>query len=239
MSNSIKTAIILAGGLGTRLRTLVNDRPKPMAPIKEIPFLHYLLNYWEKQGICRFIVSVGYLHNKITSYFGSKLNSSEIEYVIEEFPLGTGGALLNCIKEKDIKTPFLLLNGDTYFKIELNLIENLFFKSNADWCLSLFPTNEQKRYLLIDIDENQKINFVNNRISLNKKYWANGGVYIINPKVFKKFKNNNAKLSLEEYIIPKSFKAGDNFIGFKSLNSFIDIGLPKDYERIINNQFKL
>ena len=54
MSNSIKTAIILAGGLGTRLRTLVNDRPKPMAPIKEIPFLHYLLNYWEKQGICRF-----------------------------------------------------------------------------------------------------------------------------------------------------------------------------------------
>ena len=240
MSNSIKTAIILAGGLGTRLRTLVNDRPKPMAPIKERPFLQYLLKYWEMQGISRFIISVGYLHEKITSYFGSKFNSSSIEYVIEDVPLGTGGGLLNCIREKNIKSPFLLLNGDTYFKVDLGLMQHLFFTTQADWCLSLFSTNEEKRYLLIDVDVNKKIKFLNEKVKLsNKKCWANGGVYIINPKVLNKFKKNNIKVSLEDNIIPESFKAGDNFIGFKSLNSFIDIGLPKDYERIINNEFKL
>ncbi len=239
-SSSIKTAIILAGGLGTRLRTLVNDRPKPMAPIKEKPFLQYLLNYWEMQGISKFIISVGYLHEKITSYFGSNFNSSSIEYVFEDVPLGTGGGLLNCIREKNIKSPFLLLNGDTYFKVDLRLMEDLFLTNKADWCLSLFPSNEDKRYLLIDCDVDKKIKFLNGKIKTSKKnYWANGGVYIINPKVLNKFKKNINKISLEDHIIPESFKAGDNFIGFKSLNSFIDIGLPKDYERIMNNEFKL
>ena len=239
-SNSIKTAIILAGGLGTRLKTLVNDRPKPMAPIMGKPFLQYLLKYWEMQGISKFIISVGYLHEKITSYFGSNFNSSSIEYVLEDVPLGTGGGLLNCIRKKNIKSPFLLLNGDTYFKIELRLMEDLFFTTQADWCLSLFSTNEEKRYLLIDVDANKKIKFLNEKVNPSKKiFWANGGVYIVNPEVLNKFKKNNNKISLEDHIIPESFKAGDNFIGFKSLNSFIDIGLPKDYKRIINNEFEL
>ena len=240
MESSINTAVVLAGGLGSRLKELVNDRPKPMADINGKPFLEYLLNYWEKQGINKFILSVGYLHHKIVDYFGSRFRSAVIEYVVENNQLGTGGALLNCYKEKSLSEPFLLLNGDTYFPINLNSLNDMFLRKQADWCFSLFKTFEINRYLLIDIDHDCRINLENSKKQLKtKEYWANGGVYIVNPAVLSKFKYLKSKVSLEDYIISKSFRFGDKFFGFKSDNSFIDIGLPRDYKRILNKKFIL
>ena len=87
------TAIVLAGGLGTRLRTVVPDWPKPMAPVAGKPFLTYLLDYWIGQGIDHFVLSVGYRHEAIIDYFGDSYHGVLIDYVIETEPLGTGGAL--------------------------------------------------------------------------------------------------------------------------------------------------
>ena len=88
------TAIILAGGLGTRLREAVPDLPKPMAPVNGRPFLEYLIDYWIEQGVKRFVMSVGYLHQDIVRHFGYRYRGVEIDYSVEESPLGTGGALL-------------------------------------------------------------------------------------------------------------------------------------------------
>ena len=95
------TAVILAGGLGTRLRSVISDLPKPMAPINGRPFLEYLICYWIGQGINHFVLSVGYLHQAIIGYFGNQFKGACIDYVIEESPLGTGGGLLLASKKVD------------------------------------------------------------------------------------------------------------------------------------------
>jgi D-glycero-alpha-D-manno-heptose 1-phosphate guanylyltransferase len=110
-------AYILAGGLGTRLRSVVSDVPKPMAPICGQPFLKLLLNFWIKQGITKFIISVGYLKEKVISFFGKEHNGIFIEYFEEDTPLGTGGALI--ILSKRLKEDFIVINGDTFFDVSL------------------------------------------------------------------------------------------------------------------------
>src|SRR5690349_16571222 len=102
------TAIILAGGLGTRLRSVVADVPKPMAPIAGRPFLAYQIEYWIAQGVQRFILSVGYKHEIIMDYFGDRYQGAEIEYAIELLPLGTGGGFLQATKKINSTEPFLL-----------------------------------------------------------------------------------------------------------------------------------
>ena len=107
-------AIILAGGLGTRLRSAVPDLPKPMAPIGGRPFLDHLLDYWIGQGINRFVLSVGYRHEMIIDHFGNNYKHAELDYVIEQEPMGTGGGFLLAAEKIGKNAPFLLLNGDTF-----------------------------------------------------------------------------------------------------------------------------
>ena len=127
------TAIILAGGLGTRLRSAVTDLPKPMAPIGGRPFLEYQLDYWIAQGISRFVLSVGYQHEVIIDHFGTSYEGIELNFVIEETPLGTGGGLLLAAEKVGNDTPFLLLNGDTYFSVDLKTLTDFSQEKDADW----------------------------------------------------------------------------------------------------------
>jgi D-glycero-alpha-D-manno-heptose 1-phosphate guanylyltransferase len=116
----VTSAIILAGGLGTRLRSAVPDLPKPMAPIAGRPFLAYQLDYWIRQGVDRFVLSVGYRHESIMAYFGAAYRGIAVDYSVEQTPLGTGGGLLLALERLDGgQRPFLLLNGDTYFEVDL------------------------------------------------------------------------------------------------------------------------
>ena len=115
----VNSAIILAGGLGTRLRGVVQDLPKAMAPIKDRPFLEYQLDYWIGQGIRHFILSVGYRREVIMKHFGDKYRDVSIEYAVEETPMGTGGGLLLAVEKMKKRAPFLLLNGDTFFEVSL------------------------------------------------------------------------------------------------------------------------
>ncbi|WP_445772197.1 sugar phosphate nucleotidyltransferase [Rheinheimera sp.] len=232
MVNNLKTAVILAGGMGTRLRSVVTDRPKPMALVSGRPFLEHLLRYWSERGVVNFILSVGYLKHCIQDYFGQSFEGAQIDYVIEHKPLGTGGGLLLCQREYQMTSPFLLLNGDTYFAIDPNVLNKQSCRLNADWGFSLFPTFENNRYLSSHVDQSGFLSFAKSTPRKSKSFhWANGGVYWVNPRALKPFITISSKLSLEEELFPKCRQIGQTFCGIKSYSTFIDIGVPNDYDR--------
>lgn len=225
------SAIILAGGLGTRLRSAVPDLPKPMAPINGRPFLEHQIRYWSNQGINHFVLSVGYRYQAIIDYFGAQFEGVSLEYVIEETLLGTGGGLMLASKKVNHKEKFLLLNGDTYFEIQLKDLINFSNKTNADWCFSLFRTGEVGRYLGMNILPGGQISSLKTDSSSLERL-ANGGVYLVNPlalSVIPLFSGD--RLSLEEDIFPMAMAMGQRFYGIEFQNTFIDIGVPVDYNR--------
>lgn len=225
------SAVILAGGLGTRLRSIVPDLPKPMAPINGKPFLEHLMRYWISQGIDHFVLSVGYRYRVIVDYFGAQFEGANIEYVIEESPLGTGGGLILASKKMSKQEYFLLLNGDTYFEIELKNLIRFAEKADVDWCFSLFRTDEVGRYLGMNILSNGQIASLQVESSSLERL-ANGGVYLVNPQALSALPiSSGLKISLEEDIFPAAMALGQRFFGQEFQNTFIDIGVPDDYRR--------
>jgi D-glycero-alpha-D-manno-heptose 1-phosphate guanylyltransferase len=225
------SALVLAGGLGTRLRSAVPDLPKPMAPINGRPFLEHLIDYWIKQGVSRFVLSVGYRHEVITAHFGGKYKEATIEYVVEQTPLGTGGGLLLGVQKLCQRERFLLLNGDTYFTVNLKKLIEFSSANRADWCFSLFRTHEAGRYMGLDISPQGRIVSLNSGIGQTGRL-ANGGVYWVNPLalISEKFSLGD-KLSLEDDIFPASLALGQHLLGLEFSGAFIDIGVPVDYRR--------
>jgi D-glycero-alpha-D-manno-heptose 1-phosphate guanylyltransferase len=225
------SAVILAGGLGTRLRSTVPDLPKPMAPIGGRPFLEYQLDYWIAQGIGRFVLSIGYRHEAIRDYFGSRYKSAELEYAIEEKPLGTGGGLLLAAEKVGQGEPFLLLNGDTYFSADWHELSVYALAHDADWCFSLFRTNEKGRYMGIELSPQGRITSLKSG-SREGTRLANGGVYWVHPRALHGARfAPGEKVSLEEDMFPAALASGQRLFGIEFTGTFIDIGVPDDYHR--------
>jgi len=227
----IDTAIILAGGLGTRLRAVISEVPKPMAPINGSPFLEYQMDFWLKQGIRHFILSVGYKHEFISSHFGSQYREAKIDYMVETHPMGTGGGLLLSLKYLSNSNPFLLLNGDTFFDISIFDLLKCHLTNRAAITISLFRTREKGRYMGIHLSDDGRI--LSLRASHNPAgILANGGIYMVDPKVFGEFIIPTTKaLSLESDIFPELLKSEAGIWGYESNGYFIDIGVPEDYFR--------
>ena len=230
----MKTAIILAGGLGTRLRSVVADVPKPMAMVNGRPFLAYLMDYWIEQGISQFILSVGYLKEVIIEYFGNSYQGADINYVVEETPLGTGGGVMLAAKSLVLDEYFVLLNGDTFFNVDLNLLSACAEAGEADGCFSLFRATEPNRYGRIDCNEFGQIT----KLNLTKAEsgdLANGGVYVLRRSaLLEEQAKPSHKVSLEDEIFPLALAMGRRFYGVEFAGSFIDIGVPSDYKRASN-----
>jgi D-glycero-alpha-D-manno-heptose 1-phosphate guanylyltransferase len=225
------SAIVLAGGLGMRLRSAVPDIPKPMAPINGRPFLEYLLDYWIKQGVRRFVISVGYRYEIITAHFGSKYKEAIIEYVVEQTLLGTGGGLLLGAQKLGQIEPFLLLNGDTYFAVDLKTLTEFSLANSADWCFSLFRTHEAGRYMGMDISPQGQITSLKSGTGQPGRL-ANGGVYWVNPLALVSNKYSpGIKSSVEDDIFPVAMSSGQRLMGIEFDGAFIDIGVPDDYHR--------
>ena len=225
------TAIILAGGLGTRLREAVPDLPKPMAPINGRPFMEFQMDYWIKQGVQKFIISVGYLYEIIMDHFGTSYQGIPIEYAIEKTPLGTGGGLILATKSLSEHEPFLLLNGDTFFEVDLETLLNFHKEKRSDWTFSLFGTNEVGRYMGMDVAEDGRILSLKSE-SVAVGQLANGGVYLLAPSVLKQFDSQaDVKLSLEDDILPTIMNTNGVLYGVECRGRFIDIGIPDDYFR--------
>lgn len=224
------TAVILAGGLGTRLRSAVPDLPKPMAPIGGRPFLAYQLDYWIAQGVSRFILSVGYRHEVIINHFGKLYKGAELDYVIEHTPMGTGGGLLLATEKIAYNTSFLLLNGDTYFAADLKALTEFAQENDADWSFSLFRTNEEGRYMGMEVTPQGRIASLKSGTGKPGRL-ANGGVYWVSPRAIDGQFSPGDKVSLEDDIFPAAMASGQRLYGIEFTGTFIDIGVPDDYHR--------
>ena len=224
------SAIILAGGLGTRLRGEVPNLPKPMAPIGGKPFLEILLEYWISQGIDRFILSVGYKHEAIINHFQHKYRRASIDYSIEETPLGTGGGFLAALSRLSADEDFLLLNGDTYFSVELDALRSFARRNNTDWCFSLFRSNEENRYMGLEINEDGRVLSLTSAHG-HKGALVNGGVYWVRRSSISKDITAPLRMSLEADFFPKVMEEKLIVFGMEVPGVFIDIGVPADYRR--------
>ena len=226
----INTAIILAGGKGTRLQSVVSEVPKPMAPINGLPFLEIQINYWIGQGITNFILSVGYKNEIIVNHFGYKFNGAVIKYTIENIPLGTGGAILKAINENNISNPFLLLNGDTYFDVSLKHLYEFHSEKDSNFTFSVFKSNNTSRYLGLNVDSNMKVVSSDLIKDVVGTKYVNGGVYLIDPKIFQHIEfERNKQISLESEVIPKLISNNMKSYACEFDTKFIDIGIPEDY----------
>ncbi|RLD88514.1 MAG: D-glycero-D-manno-heptose 1-phosphate guanosyltransferase [Bacteroidetes bacterium] len=224
----VTEAILLAGGFGTRLQSVVKDIPKPMANINGKPFLQYLIEFYAKQGINHIVLSVGHLHHVIQNYFGNHYAGVSISYAVEDHPLGTGGAIrksLELTKTNDV----FVANGDTLFAVDLALIAQFHDNNNADITLVTRRVDEVSRYGSISMDNNYRIVGFKEKNSTSGKGYINGGVYLIGKKFFNSF-SFPEKFSIEKDFFEKHFNDGV-FLGKPCSNYFIDIGIPEDYAR--------
>jgi D-glycero-alpha-D-manno-heptose 1-phosphate guanylyltransferase len=219
----MREAIILAGGLGTRLKSIVHDTPKPMAIINGKPFLNYILDQLDDQNFDRVILSVAYQANYIIKYYSNQYKNLKIEYSIEEEPLGTGGAIKKSL-ELVLGDYSFIINGDTYIKIQASMLETLWGKSKRPIILGIEVENTE-RFGKILVKNNNLVGFKEKGI--NGKGIINGGLYIF-PKSILSDYPKDTYFSIESDFILKKYKE----VLFKVLISkskFIDIGVPEDY----------
>lgn len=216
-------AIVLAGGLGTRLRSVVSDLPKPMAPIIDTPFLAYILKYLRKNGTTKVILSVGYKWETIKEYFGDKFEGMELIYSIEDEPLGTGGAIkkaLDQVKNQEV----YIINGDTFFDVNL---KELYLQNDSKLILSLKKMKNFDRYGCVECDKNNFITAFTEK-GYRETGDINGGIYLAAKNIFDGY-DLEEKFSFEEFIQNNFQNLQIGAIVFD--NYFIDIGIPEDYAR--------
>lgn len=219
--------IVLAGGLGTRLRNTIGDFPKCMAQVAGKPFLHYIFRYLEKQHCERVILSLGYKHEVITEWLQELPYGFEIDWVLEEEPLGTGGGI-KLAMQKAFADDVLVLNGDTFFDVELSRLLQLHTTKNAGTTLALKPMRRFERYGIVRIDEEGRILSFEEK-KFTEKGMINGGVYVVNKSRFLQ-RGLPEKFSFEKDYL-EAFVHHGKFFGSVQEGYFIDIGIPEDYNR--------
>ena len=190
-------AIILVGGRGTRLRSVIKDVPKPMAPIYDKPFLAYLLNYLHSQGFTSVVFSACYLWEPIQNYFQSSYKTITIDYAIEKEPLGTGGAIQNAFAKVNGTSPLFVLNGDTFIKLNYQAMLKQHQKSTL-LTMALRPVPDCSRYGKVLVADKKIIGFKEKGVS--GRGLINAGVYLCNPDLFSQF------------ALPKQFSFEKDFI---------------------------
>lgn len=224
----INECIVLAGGLGTRLRSVVADKPKCMAPVGKHPFLYYLLQYLHKQGITHVILSLGYKSEQVIDWCAKANLPLEISYAIEASPLGTGGAIM--LASDHIRgDEFFITNGDTFFEVSLPDFYNFHQQKKSALSLALKPMQQFERYGSVKLDDNAAINAF-----LEKQYCEegiiNGGIYLTSTKYIDSLALPH-EFSFEKEVLEKQVK-NNSLYGFVSDTYFIDIGIPEDYEKV-------
>jgi NDP-sugar pyrophosphorylase family protein len=234
-------ALILAGGLGKRLRSAVSDKPKPMAEVGSKPFLEHQLEFLKRYQITHLVFCVGYLHRQIEAYFndGSEWGI-KIDYSVEGELLGTGGAIKNA--EKFVNGTFLTLNGDSFFDIDLSQLirfhNNQKLNRNGDECLGTIALTEvfdTRDYGKVILDKEKKILSFNEKVisdsaGIDNACLINAGIYILEPDILK-FISSTKKVSLEREVFPSIINMGYYLFGHKLEGFFVDIGTPEGYHK--------
>jgi len=220
-------AIILAGGFGTRLQSVIKDVPKPMAPINGKPFLQYLLDYLCTQNITKIIFSVFYQHETIIKYFKNNYKGLLLEYVIDEKPLGTGGAIKNALAKTNAKNIFII-NGDTFLELDYKKMHAAHIQNGAKLTIAVKEIINADRYGTVKITKDNIIEkfLPPKKIKIGN---INVGVYLVNVETLRSLlKNLPEKFSFENEFLT-TYANTSELYAFKTKNFFIDIGIPEDY----------
>ncbi len=229
----MKECIILAGGLGTRLQSVVSNVPKCMAEVAGKPFLSYLFDYLQKNDFDHVILALGYKSEIVLQWLEGVIYPFSVSYVIEEDTLGTGGAIKLAFGKVQGDKSFVF-NGDTFFEIDTDNLLEFHKKKNAVISLALKPMLDFDRYGSVDLDEEQRIIRFNEKQHC-KKGLINGGVYIINKELFTRL-DLPEKFSFEKDIL-ETHLLDILVYGCQQDRYFIDIGIPSDFEKA-NQEFK-
>lgn len=218
-------AIVLAGGFGTRLRQVVPDLPKPMAPVAGRPFLEILLTALARKGFGRVVLSLGYMSEKVVEYFGDRFAGIELVYEIEDTPLGTGGAIRKALGRCSADHVFVF-NGDTYLDVEASAVE-------AHWLTQRVPiivareVPDTSRYGRLDTANSRVLRF--REKGLAGPGLINAGCYVLPSTILDAFPRGTA-FSLEADFLAEAITQ-QRFDVFVTKGQFIDIGIPEDFER--------
>lgn len=220
-------ALILVGGLGTRLRTVVKDRPKPMAVIHGKPFLEYQIEFLKKYGVNDIVFSTGYMGEKIEEYFNSgEKHGISIRYAKEKELLGTGGAIKNA--QSMLEDKFLALNGDSMFLVDIKSLVKFHEKKQADLTISLVPVQERSRFGSVKIDDNSQITEFVEKGDFSTGL-VSGGIYYFEKNKFD-WQSFPEKFSIERDFFPQVI-TNKRVFGFVSNSYFVDIGTVEDHDK--------
>jgi NDP-sugar pyrophosphorylase family protein len=217
--------VILCGGMGTRLKTVVDDKPKPMAEIDNRPFIDILIGYVATFGFQRFILCAGYKAESIEQYYKSKKYGIEILIAKEQEPLGTGGAVKNA-RPLIGSNPFLVLNGDSFFGMDLHRFVEFHLRKKALLSIALINANNAKSYGSIKIDKLDRVVEFCEKKENSRESMINAGIYLFNHEVLYLMPDDR-KFSLEYDFFPKNVNR--EMFGYLTKGLFIDIGTPQRY----------
>jgi D-glycero-alpha-D-manno-heptose 1-phosphate guanylyltransferase len=226
-------AIVLAGGYGKRLRSVVSEIPKPMAPVRGRPFLAFLLDYLAREGVRSVVLAVGYKWETIQAAFGSSYGPLRLQYSVETEPLGTGGGIRLAL-EQTVGDSVLALNGDTFFPAALGPLAHLHESTGADMTLALKRMERCERYGTLQLDstgagagQGRITGFAEKGAVENGL--INGGIYAVRRQMLVEWAPGQA-FSIEKDVLEK-LAPTRRFMGVVFDSYFIDIGIPEDYAR--------
>jgi len=223
-------AIILAGGKGTRLRPLTFNMPKSLVKINGKPLIEYALEELERNDVKNIYISLGYKAEKIIHYLENrKKNKANIKFVIENKPLGTGGALKYTMKKMQGYEDVILINGDTIFKADFDEMYKFHKKNEALITIGSFKVDDIKGFGVIETEDTRIVRFIEKPDPKDvKSNIINAGVYILNKKVLDKLPQEES-FSLEKDFLEKIYK--DEMIQHFPIERFITVNDMEQYKK--------
>lgn len=225
------TAAILGGGLGTRLRSVVADRPKVIAEVGNKPFLVYLLEQLADAGVKKVVICIGYLGGQIKATFGDSYGSLDLIYSQEASQLGTAGALRLALPLLESDS-VLVLNGDSYCDTNLNNFWSYHLSKGSEATLLLTQVRDTKRYGRVQVNDEGRLLSFAEKVESNGPGWINAGVYLLKHNLLLTIPKNRP-VSLERELFPQWL--GGNFYGYCTPSaSFLDIGTPQSYSAAVD-----
>ena len=219
------TATILAGGLGTRLRPVMADRPKVLADVLGRPFLTFLLDHLQAAGVRRVVLCTGYKGEQVQAAFGDSYGSLCLAYSHESSPLGTGGALRAALPLFEADS-ILVMNGDSFCETDLRVFWNWHCAREADATLLLTKVSDTTRYGRVVVDAHDHILRFDEKAPGTGPGWINAGIYLISRTLVQTIPRSRA-VSLERETFPAWI--GQGFCAYPSEGRFLDIGTPEAY----------
>jgi NDP-sugar pyrophosphorylase family protein len=222
---SSTTAIVLAGGLGTRLRAVVGDRPKVLALVGGRPFLSYLLDQIAAAGIERTVLCTGYRGDLVRDAFGDRYGAMRLEYSLEDAPAGTAGAL-RLAAPRVASSEVLVLNGDSYCRVDLLDLWDWHHVRPAHATLVLTSVADGRRFGRVEFGGDGRVLRFSEKSEAPGPCWINGGIYLLHAALLSRIPAGRS-VSLESEIFPRWL--GRGLYGYPSFGGFIDIGTPESF----------